>query len=234
MRLLALAATVLIGCGNVAATAHDAGPSDGAAGDAAFNPCAPDTCLLADDFTGATLNGSLWGTATGGGATITQANGLLTIQLPAVINAFADVYSLVGFPTGTLFEAKVTINAGQFYDHKAIGFSSSRIDEQCNAGETDAVMFRSQDGDAYVETKAANAYTCDVTTTMYLGGTSTYQIARTATQVVFTRDGASRPAVTATLPTGLLPVRFSAFTYSMNKPMQPVQIDVDYVFVKRQ
>lgn len=234
MRLLALVATVLIGCGRVAATASDARPSDGAAGDATFNPCAPDTCLLADDFSGATLDPSLWGTATGGGATITQANGRLTIQLPAVINAFADVYSLAGFPTGTLFEAKVTINAGQFYDHKAIGFSSARIDQGCNGGETDAAMFRGQDEDAYVEAKAANAFTCNKTTTMYLGGTSTYQIARTDTQVVFTQDGAMQPAVMATLPTGLLPVRFSAFTYSMNHPAQPVQIDVDYVFVKRQ
>lgn len=234
MRLLALVSTVLIGCGNVAATASDARPGDGATGDATFNPCAPDTCLLADDFSGAALNPSIWGTMTGGGATITQANGLLTIQLPAVINAFADVYSLAGFPTGTLFEAKVTVNPGQFYDHKGIGFSSSRIDQQCNVGETDAVMFRGQDGDAYLETKAANVDTCKPLTTMYPGGTSTYQIARAATQVVFTKDGASQPAVTANLPTGLLPVRFSAFTYSMNKPAQPVQIDIDYVFVKRQ
>src|SRR3954463_2579230 len=136
MRFLALAVAVLIGCGDVASVAHDAGP-----GDAAINPCAPDTCLLADDFSGATLNSSIWGTATGGGATITQANGLLTIKLPAAVNAFADVYSLVGFATGTVFEAKVTISPGQFYDHKGIGFSSARIDNQCDVGETDAAMF---------------------------------------------------------------------------------------------
>src|SRR4051812_47516672 len=81
MRFMALAVTVLIGCGNVAGTAHDAGPGDGAA-DAAFNPCAPDTCLLADDFSGAALNRSIWATATGGGATITQASGLLTSSSP--------------------------------------------------------------------------------------------------------------------------------------------------------
>jgi hypothetical protein len=228
MRFLALAVAVLIGCGDVASVAHDAGP-----GDAAFNPCAPDTCLLADDFSGATLNSSIWGTATGGGATITQANGLLTIKLPAAVNAFADVYSLVGFATGTVFEAKVTVNPGQFYDHKGIGFSSSRIDNQCDVGETDAAMFRGQDGDAYIETKAASAPNCLPTTTMYPGGTSTYQIARAASQVVFTQNGAAQPAVTANLPTGLLPVRFSAFTFSI-MPDHPVQIDVDYVFVKRQ
>jgi hypothetical protein len=228
MRFLALA-VILIGCGDVAAIAHDAGP-----GDAAFNPCAPDTCLLADDFSGATLDPSLWATATGGGATITQANGRLTLRLPAAIDAFADVYSLVGFATGTVFEAKVTISPGQFFDHKAIGFSSSRVDQQCDVGETDAAMFRSQDEDAYIETKVASAYSCKPTMTMYLGGTSTYQIARAASQVVFTRDGAAQPAVTTSLPTGLLPVRFSAFTFTMDKPAQPVQIDVDYVFVKRQ
>jgi hypothetical protein len=228
MRFLALAVTVLIGCGDVAAIAHDAGP-----GDAAFNPCAPDTCLLADDFSGAALNRSIWGTATGGGATITQASGLLTLQLPAAIDAFADVYSLVGFGPGTVFEARVTISPGQFYDHKGIGFASGRIDNQCDAGETDAVMFRAQDGDAYVETKVASAASCKLTTMMYPGGTGTYQIARAASQVVFTQNGATQPAVTANLPTGLLPVRFSAFTFSI-MPAQPVQIDVDYVFVKRQ
>src|SRR3954471_15491763 len=77
MRFLALAVGVLIGCGDVASVAHDAGP-----GDAAFNPCAPDTCLLADDFSGAALNRSIWATATGGGATITQASGLLTSSSP--------------------------------------------------------------------------------------------------------------------------------------------------------
>ncbi len=231
MRFLALAVTVLIGCGDVAAMANDARPGDGAT---AYNPCAPDTCLLADDFSGATLNPSIWGTTVGGGATITQANGLLTIKLPAAINAFAEVYSLVGFPTGTLFEANVTINPGQFYDHKGIGFSSARIGPDCNSGETDAAMFRGQDTDANVETKAANVASCPVTTTMYPGGTSTFQIARAANQVVFTQNGAAQPAATKNLPTGLLPVRFSAFTYSTVMPGQPVQIDVDYVFVKRQ
>jgi len=61
MWLLALAATVLIGCGNVAATASDARPSDGPAGDAASNPCAPATCLLSDEFDGTGLDPSKWG-----------------------------------------------------------------------------------------------------------------------------------------------------------------------------
>jgi hypothetical protein len=232
MRLLALAAMVLIGCGDVAATASDARPGDGTPGDAAFNPCAPDTCLLADDFSGATLNKSIWGTSVGGGATITQANGLLTIHLPAAVNAFADVYSLVGFPTGTLLEAEVTLSPGQFYDHKGVGFASARIGPDCNAGETDAAMFRGQDGDAAVETKAANVASCPVTTTMYPGGTSTYQITRATNQVVFTQNGAAQRPATANLPAGLLPVRFSAYTYT-TMPMRPVQIDVQYVFVQR-
>lgn len=234
MRLLALAATVLIGCGNVASLASDARPSDGPAADAPYNPCAPATCLLADDFTGASLDTSIWGTSVGGGATITVANGVLSIHLPAVANAFADVFSLVGLPPGTFLEAKATLSVGQFYDHKGIGFAQARIGPDCGSGETDAVMFRGQDDVTATETKAANVASCPEATAMYPAGTSVFQIARSASQVVFTQDGKSRAPVTADIPAGLLPVRFSAFTFSTNKPMQPVQIDVDYVFVRRQ
>src|SRR5712664_4345578 len=95
-RLLVLAATSLIGCGDVKGLAADAARIDGTPIDAAYNPCAPDQCLLADDFSGATLDASRWGTVVGGGATVKQANGKLTIQLPATASAFADVYSQVG------------------------------------------------------------------------------------------------------------------------------------------
>ena len=232
MWLLALAATVLIGCGNVAATASDARPSDGPAGDAASNPCAPATCLLSDEFDGTGLDPSKWGMAASAGATITVSSGVLTIKLPAVSNAYADVYSLAGFPVGATFEATVTFSPGQVADHKGAGFASARVDNGCQAGETDAAMFRGQDGDAYIETKTGNTATCTRTTTMYPGGTSKLKIVRMGNQVVFTQNGAAQQPVTASVPVGLLPVRFSAYTFTTVGPPQPVEIDVETVFVR--
>lgn len=231
MRFLALAVTVLIGCGDVAAMANDARPGDSATGDAAVNPCAPATCLLMDDFSGTSLDTSKWGMTASPGATITVASGVLTIRLPAAANAYADVHSLVGFPVGATFEATVTFSPGQFYDHEGVGFASDRVGSGCDMGETDSALFRGQDGDAYVETKAANAFTCNKTTTMYPGGTSKLQIARMGSQVVFTQNGVAQAMVTTNVPTSTLPVRFSAYTFT-TAPMHPVQIDVAAVFVR--
>jgi hypothetical protein len=230
--LLVSAATSLLACGNVKGMDS---PADAAAtpGDTAVsNPCAPGTCLLADDFNRPSLDTAMWGTSVGGGATVTQTGGHLTLHVPAVAGAFADVYSLIGFPAGTTLEASVTFSAGQVFDHKGAGFASSAVSDQCNVGETDAAMFRGQDGDGYIETKVAGVYSCNQTVPMYPGGTNTIQIERKADQVVFHQNNVTLPAITNNLPAGLLPVRFSAYTYTM-APTQPVQIDVDYVLVKR-
>jgi hypothetical protein len=230
-RFLVLAATSMIGCGDVKGLAVDAAHLDGTPVDAAYNPCAPDQCLLADDFSGPTLDAARWGTAVGGGATVTQASGKLTIRLPAVASAYADVFSQVGFPVGASFEASVTFTAGQFYDHKGIGFASARVDSGCNTGEPDAAMFRGQDGDSYVETKAATVYSCTKAATMYPGGTSKLQIVRAADQVTFRQNDIALPSLNTNVPAGLLPIRFSAYTFT-TAPGVPVQIDVDYVFVR--
>ncbi len=227
-----LAVTSLAGCGDVTATA-DAGASTG--GDASANLCGPNPCLLSDDFGGGMLNLSMWGYDVSGGGTISQSNGVLTLRLPAVANAYADVYSLLGFPSGTTFEAKVTFSAGQVFDHKGAGFASARIGADCGMGETDAAMFRGQDGDGYVETKvsgSAPGCTFTLTNPGYPGGASVMQVSRLADRVLFRKDNASLDPIMTNLPTGLLPVRFSAYTYTM-APTAPVQIDVDYVRVSR-
>jgi hypothetical protein len=227
VRLLAIAATSLLACGDVQATADAAGS---AGSDAPANPCAPNACLLSDDFGGTALNTAIWGTSVGGGATVTQSNGILTLRLPAAANAFADVYSLVGFPVGTTFEAKVTFTAGQIFDHKGAGFASARVGADCGVGETDAAMFRGQDSDSYVETKVGGA--CTFTAHGYPSGAKVMQISRAADQVVFRENTVMVPPVKVNVPTALLPIRFSAYTYTM-APGQPVQIDVDYVHVSR-
>jgi len=199
--LIVLVAEALAGCGNVAATADV--PTGGS--DAPANLCGPNPCLLSDDFSGAMLDLSMWGFAVSGGGTISQTNGVLTLRLPAVANAYADVYSLVGFPAGTTFEASVTFSAGQIYDHKGAGFASARIGANCNMGETDAAMFRGQDGDRFAETKVGGSgATCTFTssTPNYPGSVTTMQITRLTDQVVFRQDNTSLAPVTTNVPTG--------------------------------
>jgi hypothetical protein len=239
--LIAALAASLTGCGDVKApVAPDApespadapaDPASDTASDAPLNRCATGACLLVDEFDGANLNPSLWGVTLAGGATARLRNGILSIRLPAAVEAFADVYSLVGFGVDTTFMASVTFTPGQFYDHKGVGFSSSRITTGCDAGESDAVMFRGQDDDAYIETKTAHVATCSLTTDTYPAGQRTLRITRLADQVMFRHNGTQYPAITTRLPTAPLPVRFSAYTYTNNMPAQPVQIDIDWVLV---
>lgn len=227
--ILMLAATPLLACGDVQAT----GAAVDAAGiDAAPNRCTPSPCLLSDEFEAASLDTSTWGAVVGGGATVTQTKGVLTLRLPAAANAYADVYSLVGFPAGTTFKASVTFSASQFYDHKGAGFASARISSGCDVGETDAAMFRGQDGDGYVETKLGGGSTCTLTVHDYPAGTNTLQISRGADQVLFTQNNVMFEPVKTNVPTGLLPIRFSAYTFT-TAPDNPVQIDVDWVIVTR-
>jgi hypothetical protein len=233
---LSLAAISLGGCGDVKGAATDAAPAiDGmAGGDAAPNPCAPDTCLLFDDFSGPRLDTSLWAMTTSNGATVTQANGILTLKIPAAAaDATVDVYSLAGFPIGATFEASVTFSAGQLYDHKGVGFASSAVSHQCTVGEAEAAMFRGQDEDGYVETKAGSVYTCNKTVTMYMAGPNKLQVTRGANLVTFRQNDIVLPSSTTNLPAGLLPVRFSAYSFIDHAPAAPVQIDIDYVFVRR-
>ena len=239
--LLALAVP-LIACGNVDSRAApdapttpeaDAAPDATApTADAALNRCAPATCLLADEFDGATLDPSLWGLTLQGGATAKVSNGVLTLHLPASPEAFADVYSLVGFPAGTTFLASVTFSSGQFYDHKGVGFSSSGISADCFSGETEAAMFRGQDGDSYTETKLAGTSTCTLMTKDYQAGTHAVKIVREADKVVFTHNDVALDPVTSHIPTGLLPIRFTAYTYE-TAPGAAVEITVDWVAVTR-
>ena len=240
--LSAFAAISLAGCGDVKGAMVDAGAgTDGRSGaDAGIDavsgtgPCANTQCILFDDFTGPGLNTSMWAVTTTNGATATQANGKLILRLPAgAADASVDVHSVIGFPIGVAFEAKVTFTAGQLFDHKGVGFASSAVSHQCPVGETDAAMFRGQDEDSYIETKSANAWSCTKTTTKYAAGANKLEIVRTGDQVAFRQNDIALPSITTNLPGGLLPVRFSAYSFTTGAPTTPVQIDVDYVLVKQ-
>lgn len=237
LRVCLALAVPLLGCGNVnspetpdapTAPGVDAAPT----ADAAVNRCAPQTCLLADEFDGTALDPEIWGVELAGGATARVKNGVLTLHLPASPEAFADVYSLVGFPAGTTFLASATFTSGQFYDHKGAGIASSGIRADCFSGETEAAMFRGQDGDTYVETKLAGTATCNLTTKDYQAGTHALKIVRETDQVVFTQNDVALDPVKTRIPTGLLPVRFTAYTYE-TAPGAAVQINVDWVAVLR-
>lgn len=224
MHVRAALVVVLVGCGNVS-SASDAAVSDGTP-----SPCAPATCLLTEDFDGASLDLQAWNAVVNGGGTVLQHNGLLSIHLPAAANAAVDVATRIDFPVNATFEAKVTISGGQFFDHKALGFANRAVNEGCSSGETEAAMFRGQDGDSYVETKAGNVPNCVPRQTAYTAGTSTLQITRTADQVVFRVDGVALEPIKSNVPTGRLPVRFSAYTFTQ-APAEPIQIDIESVKV---
>jgi hypothetical protein len=218
----------MLGCGgDEMATPADAGID--ARDPVAF--CAPNPCeLLSDDFTATSIVTERWRVTTEGGATVTQSGGVLTIHLPAVAGAWADVVSVDSFPVDTTFEASVTFSAGQPYDHKAVGFSSARVGPGCDAGETDAAMFRGQDDDGYVETKAGGTAACALSRDSYPAGPSTLRIARVGDQVLFRQNQRLFQPSRDRVPTVPLPVRFSAYTHT-TPPARPVQIDVDWMLV---
>jgi hypothetical protein len=224
-------AITLIACGGVEAISPDATPDPDAGAPDAPAACTPSPCtVLSDDFNGASLDPAVWSVVTAGGATVALQNGMLRIRLPAAADAWADVFTHMAFPVGATFEASVTLSAGQFYDHKGIGFASGRIGATCDAGESDSVMFRGQDDDGYVQTKAAHVAACSLAADTYQGGTRTLRIQRLADQVLFRQDSTQYPPARSRLPTMPLPVRFSAYTYT-TAPAQPVQIDIDWMLV---
>jgi len=219
---------LLQGCGSV--NAGNTG-ADGSVGDSS-GACTTGPCtLLSDDFTATSIDMALWRVNMGGGATVIQRNGMLTLSLPAAAGAFADVVSIAAFPVGTTFEGKVKFSAGQLYDHKGAGFSSARVTENCGTNETDAAMFRGQDGVFVVETALAGTNACPLREQNYLGVMHTLRVARVNDTVVFGEDGTT-VTVTTAVPTTALPIRFSAYTFTA-APAQPVQIDVDSVTVTR-
>jgi hypothetical protein len=228
LRAVALAAAALCGCGKVAAM-QTAG-ADAAGADAAGGANSCDPCFLSDDFSAASLNTSRWAVAVGGGGSVVQHDGKVTLQLPAAANAYADLSSVMKFPVGSTFEASVTFTAGQGHDHKGYGFASGRVGSDCSHGETEAAMFRGQDDAAVLETETGGIATCNGTVQPYPAGTSILRVAWTSTQVVFQDNSTHYDPVTTNLPAGPLPVRITAYTYT-SAPKSAVQIDVDYVIV---
>jgi hypothetical protein len=203
------------------------GGGSGDGGACTTGPCT----LLSDNFDATGVDTAVWRVITGGGGTVVQRNGILTLSLPAVAGAFADVASVAAFPVGTTFEASVTFSRGQTYDHKGAGFASARVTENCGTNETDAAMFRGQDNVLTVETALAGTNACSLREQNYVAGKHALRVARVNDMVVFGEDGATQ-AVTTAVPTTALPVRFSAYTFT-TAPVQPVEIDVDSVTVTR-
>ncbi len=190
------------------------------------------TTLLEDNFSSGSLNTSLWGTAVGGGSTVSQSGGYLTMTVPTAGNAYADLYSLTSFPVGSTFEARVYLSAGQWLDHKGIGYADARIGPDCGSGETQAAMWRGQDGDKYTETKIVPT-SCNgvIRQTGYPAGWRTIKVVRVnSAQVDFYEDGVLLGTHTTSVPTGSIPIRFSAYTYTWG-PSSPITIQVDWVKV---
>ena len=190
--------------------------------------------LLYDNFTGAALDPNKWAVQTAGGATVTQAGAMLTLNVPAAANALADVSSKLTFPVGTTVEMKVTFSAGQFYDHHVLGYASAPVGPDCNLeAASEAVAFRGQDTARLFEAKTGNTNTCgSAYVSNYPAGTHVLKVLRPTTGgVQFYEDGALVGVLTTTLPTGPVPVRFSVFTYATAAPTTPITLSIQYVKV---
>jgi hypothetical protein len=197
--------------------------------------CLQSNTLLEDQFASTSIDGGRWGTAAGGGATVSVTGGELVLEVPAQANAYAEIFSKTSFPVGSVLEARVYLSAAQFYDHRGIGFSDRGIGADCNdiAGENQAAQWRAQDEAWVAEAKVGSELDCDPVSSTYAGGYRTIKIVRQASQVEYYEDGVSMKTITKLpqLSSAALPVRFSAFTYYSTGPAAPITVRVDWVKV---
>jgi hypothetical protein len=188
--------------------------------------------LLYDDFSGAALNTTLWGTAMSTGSTIVQSGGMLTVTIPAAANRWADLFSVKSFGLGTTFEARVNLSAGQLYDHKGIGYANARVGSDCSQGETEAAMWRGQDASRELEAKTSGAWTCGATGGSYVAGWRTIKVVRRLHRPSLLRGRYLLGTRTTNLPSGDVPIRFSGWTFT-SPPGAPITIQIDWVRVMK-
>ncbi|MCA9670528.1 MAG: hypothetical protein KC503_33255 [Myxococcales bacterium] len=215
------------GCCTPSCSDKTCGTSDGCGGScSAGSGCH----LLYDDFN--TLDTSVWAVAVSTGASAAVASGELRITLPAAANAYADVATKMSFGPTTTLEARVYLSAGQFYDHRGLGFANARIGDSCGAspGERDAAQWRGQDDDLYRQSARASQHACTKHADAYAAGWHTIKIVRSAASVAFYLDGQLAYTEQNNVPSASLPVRFSAYTFT-SAPGQSLQIRVDWVRV---
>jgi hypothetical protein len=198
--------------------------------------CVDGACQQLDDaFDGTGIDDARWGVTTGGGATVGVTGGELVLDVPAVANAYAEVFSRLGFSAGSVLEARVYMSAAQFYDHRGIGFSDRRVGADCNdaAGESEAAQWRAQDEARVAESKVGSRADCDVLSPSYPSGYRTIKIVRDPARTLFYEDGAliKENSTPAQISSARLSVRFSAFTYYAAGPSVPITIRVDWVKV---
>lgn len=195
-------------------------------------------CLLLNDpFTTGPLDRTKWSyTANGTGSRAAVANGVLTIAAGKTANAEAEVVSKMTFGSGVTFEARVRLNAGQFYDHKGIGWSNKGVGVHCGAteGATDAIQWRGQDTSQQTQVMRAGLFTCNTKRSTYAAGWRTIKIVRDASRADFYEDNVLIDTVTTTLPSASMPVRISASTFTSGVPAAPVVIIVDWIRVRSQ
>ena len=192
--------------------------------------------LLIDDFTSNTLDTTKWHANTDGGASLSIANGMLTLSAPSAAAAFAEIASVGTFGVGTTFEASVSLEAGQTYDEKGIGYANLRLWDDCQSGETEAAMFRGLNNQLVIEPKAGNLSQClsaSAEPGSYLAGTRDFKVVRLSGGQIDFYDGATLQSDVARVPQGALPVRFGVFTSAVNPPAKPVVLHVDWVKVTK-
>jgi hypothetical protein len=190
--------------------------------------------LLYDDFTDPTVDTTRWAITKANGGSVTVSNGMLLIQAAATANAYAEVASLLTFPVGTTFTARVNFGAGQTYDEKGVGFANARLSDGCAGGETEAALMRGFNDQMVIEPKAGNISQClsmPGEPTPYPSGFRIIKIVRLNAGQIDFYDNANVANNVARVPGGLLPARMGVFTSTVNPPAATVNISVDWVMV---
>lgn len=151
----------------------------------------------------------------------------------AMANAYADLSSIQTFAVPSTFEARVRLSAGQWYDHKGLGFANGTVGADCYQGETEAAMWRGQDDDEYIESKKNSNPNCTQIQDSYPSTWNTIKIVRTSSDVKYYKDGTLVGTISgaSNVSTAQMPIRFSAYTYTAGGPSSSLTIEVDWVRV---
>jgi len=190
--------------------------------------------LFYDDFTDPTVDPNKWAITKANGGSVTISGGMLFVQAAATADAYAEVASVMSFPVGTTFTARINFGAGQTYDEKGVGFANGRLSDGCAQGETEAALMRGFNDQMVIEPKTGNLSQClsmPGEPTPYPGRFRIIKIVRLNAGQIDFYDDANVEHNVARVPGGALPVRLGVFTSTANPPATAVSIAVDWVMV---
>lgn len=192
----------------------------------------PTNYTFFDDFTTSTIDTTKWQVAASG-ETASIGAGKLRLIAPqfAPIWSYAEVASLATFPLGTVFEARVSV-PGIARDRTGFGFANARIGTNCASGETEALLWRAQDTNKYVQAETGGSSLCPLVQSGYSPGWRTIRIDRVHASAanIYENDvkidtGAGAYTFNTNIPAGALPIRLGTFSAGSLPVFTMIEVD---------